>query len=483
MSEKNARVRWARSKRSKDVTPAIALLDHQRATVNHLLNHRGALVYHSMGSGKTRLAVALVALLKTPALVVLPASLQENFRQEVRRLRVPERYFTILSSHAFLRRMESTTPLDATGQILIIDEAHTLRNPDGKISRRVVACARQAHKVLLLTGTPVINRPRDVAPLLNMIVAGHIDLTVGPVWNRHTFTELPTGQAFDRLLGADGLNSLAQRLWSALLPCVFSYYAAPEHSPDFPRVQPVVRELPLSADQVTVYKAWEARALTPAMARMLAHPQATLDLSHLPQFRAYLDGGRRIGNAVTVDGRLSAPKFVDLVQNVQRLPGPALVYSHYLTQGLTVAERLLTQAGLSCVKFTGEQTAAEKADAVARYNRGQVRVFLLSTAGSLGLDLHNTTSVHVMEPGWNEGEILQAVARAVRYKSHPEPGATVTVFRYYTFKPYVSTTPSADLYLLRVSRAKAKVNREFLDFAIKHSMEAQGPGSCTLETL
>ena len=53
-----------------------------------------------------------------------------------------------------------------TGKILIIDEAHRLRNYSGKIPRGILEESKVAHKVILLTGTPLVNFPSDIALLI-----------------------------------------------------------------------------------------------------------------------------------------------------------------------------------------------------------------------------------------------------------------------------------------------------------------------------
>jgi SNF2 family DNA or RNA helicase len=486
--ESKSKVKWAVSKKKVSTKPKLSslssssslskqLLEHQKRVVTYMLNHRGALVYHGMGSGKTRIAVILVALLKMPTVVVLPAALRENFRKEIRAAKVQESLFEIMSSQSFL---ENT--VDCVDKLLIVDEAHLLRNAEGKISKKVSECAQQAKKVLLLTGTPLVNRPSDIAPLLNMIVKDKIQIKIGPLWNQKTFREIPTGEAFVRAFGPDGLNDVGKQLWSELFPCMFSYYLPPK-SPDFPTMKIIDVKVPMSSFQAEVYKAWESKSLTPSMVKMLANPNTELDVTKLPQFRAYLDGGRRICNVVGDDQTISAPKFESMIDTLSKTSGKALVFSHYLAKGIDVAEKMLMDRNITFDVFTGRETPIQKKDSVDAYNKNKIRVFLLSSAGGIGLDLHDTETVHIMDPAWNEADVFQAIYRAVRYKSHSDPNAVVKVYRYYTYKSYNSPTLSADMYLLKVSQMKDQINKKFLDYAIGHSMETQGVGSCTIETL
>lgn len=454
--------------------------------VQYLLNHRGALVFHSMGSGKTRIAVALVAVLRQPSLVVLPAALRENFWKEVRQFRADPALFTVVSLPAFL----NLDAADCTGKILIVDEAHTLRNAEGKISQRVMRCATQASKVLLLTGTPLVNRPSDLAPLLNLIVKDHIRLSVptGLLTSR-VFTEIPTGDGFVRAFGEEGLNPVGRTLWAELLPCVLSYFR-PEPTPDFPTLTTTQVQVRMTPEQAQVYRAWETQTLTPAMVAMLSSATSATspppDLTRLPRFRAYLDGGRRICNVVKVQGQRYAPKFTRCLELLAENPGPALIFSHYLEQGLRLVEDLLQEQGISYVKFTGQESDRQKKEAVERYNRQEVRVFLCSSAGGAGLDLRQTASVHILEPGWNEALTQQVIYRAVRYKSHPQPGAVVNVYRYYCYRPSTAFSrlpPSADMYLRAVARRKEHINQLFLEYALSHSMERADVGRCQVAEL
>ena len=445
-----------------------------------MLTHRGVLVNHGMGSGKTRIPIILAATLKEPTIVVLPASLQSNFWKEVKKTKTNPKLFHVISFQLFLRQ-----DIDCAGKILIIDEAHLLRNDDGKISQKVAEKAQSAKKILILTGTMLVNRPSDIAPLLNIIVKNHIRIPIRTGWlSTTTFTQIPTSDAFDEMFTESGLNTTGQRLWSVLFPCMLSMYNPPK-SPDFPSTVTEIVQVPMTSQQMQVYKAWETRSLTPKMIKMLSSKktQDPIDVTDLPNFRAYLDGGRRICNVVEIDNVTYAPKFEEMLKKIKSTHGKAVVFSQYLEKGIDIAAKMLTDNEISFVTFTGRENQRLKNEAVEKYNKNKVRVFLLSKAGGMGLDLKETESVHIMDAAWNEADILQAIFRAVRFKSHKNPNAVVHIFRYYCYKSrfrllgwldrFLATTPSADIYLMNLSKKKDKVNQQFLDFAQKVSIEKQ----------
>ena len=102
-------------------------------------------------------------------------------------------------------------------------------------------------------------------------------------------------------------------------------------------------------------------------------------------------------------------------------------------------------------------------------------MLLLSDAGKEGLDLKETSQVHVLEPQWNDEKVEQVIGRAVRFKSHARFGGHVEVFRYVSVLPmnahelvprggtpngfYVST---ADQVLYERSLGKIGINTPFL---------------------
>ena len=178
-------------------------------------NARGLLVYHTMGMGKTRLAVAVAMALwdVRPVVVMLAHSLQANFRETVHEVvgllnagEPPEviaqlsaaavRRFAFVSMDAYnaadqlarvgtgaktVKRRDltgATGGLD--GKLLIVDEAHNffravINSASEKANARraydMVMHARNL-RLVFLTGTPAAKDPFELVPCFNML-AGH----------------------------------------------------------------------------------------------------------------------------------------------------------------------------------------------------------------------------------------------------------------------------------------------------------------------
>ena len=120
----------------------------------------GALVVDPPGSGKTIVALG-VARAFTDVLVVAPATLRAQWERSAARAAIPIRFVTIES----LSRGRSPHAPD----LLIVDEAHHARTPATARHRALARLAASA-RVLLLSATPVVNRPRDRDTLLALFL-------------------------------------------------------------------------------------------------------------------------------------------------------------------------------------------------------------------------------------------------------------------------------------------------------------------------
>ena len=56
--------------------------------------------------------------------------------------------------------------------LLIVDEAHFLKNPLARRTKLVCAWAKKAKRRVLMTGSPILNRPIELHPLLEMLAPG-----------------------------------------------------------------------------------------------------------------------------------------------------------------------------------------------------------------------------------------------------------------------------------------------------------------------
>lgn len=146
------------------------LREYQRAAVERMLSMEGnILLADEPGLGKTPTAIEYANRLRPDDLVIVcPASLRLNWRAELERwLTYRPACIDVLSYEGMTKR--PLTPVPERKRLVVFDEAHYLKNPKAK--RTKAALKLKQDKILFLTGTPVVNRPIDLYPILSLCSA------------------------------------------------------------------------------------------------------------------------------------------------------------------------------------------------------------------------------------------------------------------------------------------------------------------------
>jgi hypothetical protein len=190
---------------------AVTLHPHQVEAVARLLpllaSQGGALLADDVGLGKTFVALA-VAARYAHVDVIAPAALRPMWRAAIAYAGHVVSHVAVQSLHAFSRGVPSTAHAAAPHRLVIVDEAHHLRNPATRRYAHVAAWSRGAH-ILLLSATPVHNRTEDLGHLLALF-RGHAALTLPPAERmrlvvRRTAHELPRMNAAPRVRSVPAL--------------------------------------------------------------------------------------------------------------------------------------------------------------------------------------------------------------------------------------------------------------------------------------
>ena len=117
------------------------------------------LLADEMGLGKTIQALGVAKVLGLDVVVIAPASVVPSWQEKAQECGVTANIF----SYAKANRKT------ASGKLLIIDEAHYIKNRSAKRTKAVRGLVSQAEKVLALTGTPILNRVDELASILEVI--------------------------------------------------------------------------------------------------------------------------------------------------------------------------------------------------------------------------------------------------------------------------------------------------------------------------
>jgi len=161
-------------------------LSHQKEAIERLLKNDKFILADDMGLGKT--TSTIIASLESGAkkiLIICPASLKLNWEREIRNYTDRSIYICegkkfedsdyIISNYDILKNFhdpkdnENSLLVKSKFDLIIIDEAHYVSNPQAQRTKIIMDICKQVKKLWLLTGTPMTSRPMNYYNLLKLI--------------------------------------------------------------------------------------------------------------------------------------------------------------------------------------------------------------------------------------------------------------------------------------------------------------------------
>ncbi len=138
----------------------LKLMNHQQDAVDVVKNQRATLLAFSPGVGKT--AVAIAALHPTEKnYIIVPASLIKNWEAELKLWDCKAKQVEVVSYNKVDWMYEAHT--------VIVDESHFVKNPLASRTINVKYVLGNAKKIILLTGTPIVNKLEELAVQMEMV--------------------------------------------------------------------------------------------------------------------------------------------------------------------------------------------------------------------------------------------------------------------------------------------------------------------------
>ncbi len=377
----------------------------------------GGCLADDMGLGKTVQLLALHVLRGGPTLVVCPTSLMANWEREasrfvpgarVRRFHGQGRELgevdpgdLVITSYGVVRT-DSDNLAAREWDLVVADEAQHAKNPR---SRTAVALRRLHGRArLALTGTPVENRLSELWSIMDWAVPG----LLGPLETFRRTLAIPIEREGDPVATAK-LNSLVRPF------LLRRRKADPGIAPELPPKTERDVVVPLTAEQVSLYKATVAEALDElrfnegisrhglVLKMLTALKQIT---NHPAQFLG------QEGPLAARSGKLAA--LDELVALARAAGDSTLVFTQYVTMGKLLVGHLRTR-GVRVEMLHGGLGVKARQSLVDRFQAGEIEVLVLSLkAGGTGLNLTTATHVIHYDRWWNPAVEDQATDRAYR---------------------------------------------------------------------
>ena len=222
--------RWLDWLMNVDETFWLSPFQHQIDGVNHFLKSDGRMMLAwEMGSGKTAgAALIMKAVNAGPTVIFSPASLMLQHKSELHRIfggdkeivifkdsidvEYPHHSIVLVSYHRTKRFKEYTKTLSFRFEFAVLDESTYIKNHKAKRTKDIEAMLETIPMVLMLTGTPIINRPVDLFTQFR-IAAPHTFKDWWKFTRRYcNGRQGPFGYLSDGLTNAGELSSLVNPL-------------------------------------------------------------------------------------------------------------------------------------------------------------------------------------------------------------------------------------------------------------------------------
>jgi len=162
-------------------------LDHQKESIQKLVENKKFILADDMGLGKT--TSTIIAALESGSkkvLIICPATLKINWKREIENYSDKSIYisegknfngdadfviinYDIIKNFHTTKKKENSQILDSNFDLVIVDEAHYIKNATAERTKLINDLVKKVDRLWLLTGTPMTSRPMDYFNLLSLV--------------------------------------------------------------------------------------------------------------------------------------------------------------------------------------------------------------------------------------------------------------------------------------------------------------------------
>lgn len=418
--------------------------------VHQIYRFRGrALLADEMGLGKT--LQALYWILKTPkhrpVVVVCPASLKWTWQAEAllhfniradvidgrwcRGRQIPSGDVLIINYDilgSWLRKLLPLRPLT-----VIIDECQFIKSMRAQRTRWTLRLAQLASSVVAMSGTPLVNRPYELWPVLQAVRPDLFPSEREFAWEycapRWTFF----GWKFDGATNVKKLNRILREecMIRRLKKDVLHDLPPKQHAFVYFKLRPREQEKYQEAEEH--FLRWLAK-ISLRKARKAARAQAVV----------------KVGYLIRLAVELKLPYTIQWIRDFfEGHPGKKLVV---FTSHRIVVDKLRAAFPDRCVVVDGRVTGQHRQDAVRQFRSHRKKDLFIGNwiAAGVGLTLVSAHHVVALDFPWTPGELAQGGDRVHRI------GQTQT--SYFHFLALLDTIEQKQVgYLRRKSRVLGAV--------------------------
>jgi len=521
--------------------------------------YRGILVMHEPGTGKTCLSVAVIEKIRSEsshfkgALILMNnPNLIKNYKKELTETCTPGTYkiedidektelklnprqikirmnkklaqyyqfetIETFTKNILANKSNEEIKKDFSNRIIIIDEAHHLRvSNDKELEGQYNNIHRLLHniensKIILMTGTPMVDNASEIASLMNLILDEKNQLPIGETFIKEYMKQIgkdiyvmkddvPSSYHFKELLHGkvSFLRSMQsgvkrQYIGEKLDLIHFNQYVLP--------LQTYQLEHYINALETDEEKKGDFY-IKCRQAALFVYPDGTYGKKGYENYTSKITVNKvtklkikpnffneLFGNAKSKDEKLEklknySIKYASCIEKLLNDEGNHFVYLEFVHgSGAIIFTAILEQFGFYNFKdkkgkgsnyaLLTSETGTDIDESLKIFNSDanvmgkEIKVIIGTKIISEGFTLKNVQHVHILTPHWNFSEIDQTIARAFRLSSHAalekllKEDINVKIYLYTT----VTNETLSDTSILSIDRYMYKFCED-KDIAIK----------------
>lgn len=417
------------------------LFHHQRQVAELAARTTGGLrllLADEPGLGKTATAlVATTAVGAQRTVVVVPAAVRINWAREAGRWLIDPTVVTLTGRKPDAEQLPDSglviigfDTLKAWSEVLeawapdalIVDEAHRVKNPAAARTKAVAALADGIRdrdgSILLLTGTPVVNKASELIPAIEML--GRLDDFGGsrPEFRKRYAQVLDNGYGLQELDGTSGqLHNLSEHLTRSCL--IRRRKSEILDMPDVLLNDVAIENTGENADLRKAVDALHARLLEDGSLKALLASYRMTDWTMLVSHVDALTRGGGVAFAEIARVRLAiglakVEAAASIAADAKDSGAPRVVFVHHREVGDLLEERLLEEDARVAF-LRGGQSDDERQAVIDAFQKGDLDVAIASIqAAGVGITLTRSRDVTFVELPWTAADQRQAIDRVHR---------------------------------------------------------------------
>jgi SNF2 family DNA or RNA helicase len=332
--------------------------------------------------------------------------------------------------------------------MLAIDESTTIKNPNAKRTKSILALGKEATYRRILTGSPVTKSPLDLytqCGFLNSYLLGYDSFYA--FRNRYAnMIDRNFGGRRVQLIGSyKRLDELADKLKA------FSYRVLKDDCLDLPDKVYIRREVDLTDEQSKAYSTMKSAALASLKGKMATAPHVLTQMMRLHQITC--------GHLRNDDGTITEIKnnrLKELVELLDEVEGKVIIWANYVYDIENIVKVITDEFGAdSIVQYYGAISSEQRQKNIEKFQdpNSKARFFIGNPqTGGYGITLTCANTVVYYSNGYDLEKRLQSEDRAHRIGQN----------KSVTYVDFIAPK-TVDEKIVKALRKKMNIANEIMD--------------------